>query len=177
VERYPEAAQKLGKEFADKKKSEREKLEQELLKEGVKPKDLVGMNDTMVEGIYGQAYRLYNTGRYKDAMQIFRFLILWNATEPKYTRGLAACYHMLKEFENAAEAYTLCASVDLKNPIPYYHASDCYIQMKDYYSALMVLKTAIQRAGGNPEFKTIKDRMVRTAESLEKQLKKEKTHA
>ena len=40
-----------------------------------------------------------------------------NAMEPKYILGLAACFHMLKEYFNAIQTYTMCSALDLQNPI------------------------------------------------------------
>jgi len=69
-----------------------------ILIEGESMKDLLGLNEQVVEGIYGQAYRLYNAGKYKEASQLFRLLVVLNGTEAKYSMGLAACFHMMKEY-------------------------------------------------------------------------------
>lgn len=147
---------------------------QKVMQKGMVPKDFLGLSDQMVEGIYGQAYRLYNSGNYKDAIQIFRLLIMINSIEPKYSLGLAACFHMLKEFKSAADMYTLCSILDPQSPIPPYHASDCYIQMNDKVSALISLEMAVKKAGSRPEYQTLKDRATLTAESLKKELEKPK---
>ena len=126
----------------------------------------------MVEGIYGQAYRLYNTGKYKEAAQIFRLLIMINSTEPKYAMGLAACFHLMKDYKSATNTYSLIGIIDPQNPIPFYHSSDCFMQMGDQASALVMLEMAIKRAGEKPEFRTLKDRAILTAESLKKELAK-----
>jgi type III secretion system low calcium response chaperone LcrH/SycD len=146
------------------------KVAQNLIQKGFIPKDAMGLSDQMVEGIYGQAYRLYQTGRYNDASQLFRLLIMINSTEPKYAFGLAACFHMMKEYKNAAETYSICALIEPDSPVPHYHASDCYLQMKDNISALIALELAVKRAGQKPEFKALKDRAQLTIESLKKEL-------
>lgn len=163
------AAQELGKQL-------KETMGEEKLNQANKqmsrlmPKEFMGLSDAMIEGIYGQAYRLYNTGKYREAGQLFRLLIMVNGTEAKYAMGLAACLHMLKDFKAAAEAYMLCTAIDAHNPIPHYHASDCYIQMKDKLSALVSLELAVQQCGDKPEYKTLKDRAQMTIQSLKKDL-------
>jgi type III secretion system low calcium response chaperone LcrH/SycD len=137
-------------------------------RKGASPKDALGLTDAMVEGVYGQAYRLYNTGKYKEAIQIFRLLVMINSTEPKYAMGLAACFHMAKDYKTAVNAYAIVGVVDPDNPISFYHASDCFIQMGDPTSALISLDMAIKRAGEKPEFKTLKDRAMLTADNLRK---------
>jgi len=167
---------KATEDVANKLKEEASKGYEEaaanIVKKGILPQDALGMDDQMLEGIYGQAYRLYNTGKYGEAGQIFRLLIMVNSMEPKYSMGLAACFHMLKEFKNAIDTYTLCSIIDPDNPVPQYHISDCYIQMSDQVSAIVALKMAIKRAGKNPDFTTLVDRAKMTVESLKKELSK-----
>lgn len=145
---------------------------QRITRKGVSPKDAMGLTDAMVEGIYGQAYRLYNTGKYHDAAQLFRLLIMLNATEPKYVMGLAACFHLMKEYKSAVDTYAVLGVIDPENPISFYHSSDCYIQMGDTLSAVVALEMAIKRSGDKPEFKTLKDRAAMTVESLKSEIAK-----
>lgn len=153
-----------------------EKLEQafgefaeKMLKQGMTPKDAMGVSSSYLENVYAQAYRLYNTGKYAEAAHLFRILIMFNAMEPKYMMGLAACFHMLKEYVNAIQTYTMCSALDAKNPIPHYHSSDCFIQMKEYLSAMLCLELAIERAGDKPEYAKMKERAQLSLESLKKQ--------
>ena len=139
-------------------------------RKGASAKEALGLTDAMVEGIYGQAYRLYNTGKYKEAIKIFRLLLTINATEPKYAMGLAACFHMSKDYKSAVDSYSIASMIDPNSPIPLYHASDCYIKMGDPVSAIVMLETAKKRAGEKPEFKTLKDRVNMTLESLNKEV-------
>ena len=168
--------QQVGKVAKDLGKHLKETVGEEKLKESGKkfrrlmPKEFMGLSDSMVEGIYGQAYRLYNTGKYREAGQLFRLLIMINGTEAKYAMGLAACLHMLKDYKAASEAYMLCTAIDANNPIPHYHASDCYMQMKDKISALISLELAIRQCGEKPEFKMLKDRALMTIQSLKNDL-------
>jgi len=117
------------------------------VKKGSSIKDILGISDDSAEAIYGQAYLLYNTGRYRDAAEIFRLLIMMNSTEPKYLMGLGACYHMLKEYHSAAITYMLVSAIDVESPFPYFHASDCYIQIGDKVSGALMLEMALKRSG------------------------------
>lgn len=151
-----------------------EKLSREAMSQQILPKNMLGMSDAMVEGLYSQAFRLYNTGKYKDASQLFRLLIMLDSTEPKFVMGLAACLHMMHEYQNAINTYALCGIIDPESPVPHYHASDCYIQMKDYISAIISLEMAVKRAGAKPEYQSIKDRALITIKSLRKEAKMDK---
>lgn len=168
------AVEDIGTGVNTTKAGETQGVLKKVVEKASSPKDAMGLSDAMVEGIYGQAYRLYNTGKYRDASQLFRLLIMLNTTEPKYTMGLAACFHMLKEYKAAADVYALVTVIDAKSPIPFYHASDCFIQMGDTPSAIIALKMAVERAGDNQAFKTLKDRALLTIESLQKQMDRSK---
>lgn len=146
-------------------------LANEFMKNGHMPKDILNLSEREVEGFYAHAYNLYQTGRYKDAIQIFRLLIMLNAYESKYALGLAACLHMMKEYKGAIESYTLCCILDPENPIPYYHMSDCFLEIKDPFSAIVALDMAIKRAGDKPEFQMLKDRSTMTMKSLQAEVK------
>lgn len=165
-----QAAASIGASIKEQASAKMEGMVGELLKKGASVKDLFGLGDAMVEGIYGQAYRLYNTGKYRDACQLFRLLIMLDAMEPKYRMGMAACFHMLKEFKNAVDTYAFCGVLDPANPIPHFHASDCYIQMGSALSALVSLEMAVKRAEGKPQFATLRDRALMTIESLRREI-------
>lgn len=160
LEAAEESLKKIGVAIED--------LGDKILKKGMLPKDALGLSDAVVEGIYAQAYRLYNTGKYVEASHLFRMLVMLNTTESKYILGLAACFHMMKEYQNAVQTYAMCGILDPESPIPHYHASDCYVQMKDYLSAIIALDLAVQRAGEKPEYSKIKERALMTIESLKK---------
>jgi type III secretion system low calcium response chaperone LcrH/SycD len=85
--------------------------------------------------------------------------------------GLAACFHMLKEYKSAAEIYAICGMIDPESPIPYFHASDCYLQMHNSVAAIVTLEMAIKRAGDKPQYATLKDRAALTVASLKQELK------
>ncbi len=171
-EQVKKAAQKIGKKVGAEKSEEYKKLLARATEGGFVPKNMLGLSDDMVEGIYGQAYRLYNTGKFKEAVHLFRTLMLLDTAETKYTLGLAASLHMLKEFKAATEIYTMCGILDVDNPIPHYHSSDCFIQMNDPVSASVCLEMAVKRCGTKPEFKVLKDRSKMTLKSLNKEIKK-----
>lgn len=164
------SVEKVGSQVKDQTEIAMKVMSSNFFKRDFLMKDMLGMNDNMLEGIYGQAYRLYNNGKYKDAAHLFRLLIMLNSAEPKYLMGLAACFHMMKEFKSATESYALCAMLDDGNPMPHFHSSDCYLQMKDIGSAIIALSMAIKRTEGKPEWQTLKDRASLTLDALKLEL-------
>ena len=145
-------------------------LSNKMMVQGLTPKDAMGFSSGYMENVYAQAYRLYNTGKYAEATHLFRILIMLNAMEPKYILGLGASLHMLKEYYDAIQTYTMCAVLDPTNPIPHYHSSDCFIQMKDYLSAMLCLELVIDKASNKAEYAKMKERAQLSLDSLKKQL-------
>jgi len=145
----------------------------EAINKGVMPKHALKLGDDTMEAIYGQAYNLYNQGRYKEASFIFRLLMLLDYLTPKYILGLAACLHRQKDYKNAANIYLMCGTLDTKNPLPHYHAADCYMQLNLPGMALFSLGLAIKSAGEQPQYSVIKERSTLMKEALQKQFKED----
>lgn len=164
------AAQDIGKEAGAELLDEISAMTENLLKKGMPPKEAFNISDEKIEAIYANAYRLYNSGKYEEAGYLFRLLMLVEPTESKHAIGLGACLHLLKEYENAAQTYILAGIMDPENPVPHYHASDCYLQMRDKASAILMLDMAVKRSGEKPEYQILKDRALLTIESLKKEL-------
>ncbi len=137
---------------------------------GIMPKHALQLGDDTMEAIYGQAYNLYNQGRYKEASYIFRLLMLLDYMTSKYILGLAACLHRLKDFKNAANVYLLCGTIDPTNPLPHYHAADCYIQLDVPEMAVFSLGLAINAAGDQPQYAVVKERSQLMKDSLDKEI-------
>jgi type III secretion system low calcium response chaperone LcrH/SycD len=143
------------------------------LNKGIMPKQALQLGDDTMEAIYSQAYTLYNQGRYKEASYIFRLLMLLDYSTPKYPMGLAACLHRQKDYRSAANIYLLCGTLDPKNPLPHYHAADCYMQLNYPMMALFSLGLAIKAADTQPQYAIIKERATLMREALKKQIKQE----
>lgn len=140
-------------------KEEIDKTASDVFDKGMLPKDAMGISDAMMEGIYGQAYHMYNSGKYQEAGQLFRLLVMLNATEPKYMLGLAGCYHLEKEYENAILVYALVEVLAPNDPAPYYHSADCYMQLQAPKLAKEQLEGALKLCGDKREYRVLKDRV------------------
>ena len=148
------------------------KLGATFFEKGFAPKDIFNITSGQMEGMYAKAYNLYQSGKYKEAIQIFRLLIMLTPNESKYSLGLAACFHMMKDYDNAIETYTMYSVLNPDDPIGYFHISDCLLSTNEKMSAIVALEMAIEKAN-SPQFKILKDRAVLTVENLKKELESE----
>ena len=139
-----------------------------VIKKGVVPKQALKLSDDTMEAIYTQGYNLYNQGRYKEASYIFRLLTLLDFITPKYFLGLAASVHRLKDYQNAANLYLMCAGLDPTNPYPHFYSADCYLQLNAVEIAVLCLTMAISVAGEQPQYSILKERAILLRKGLEK---------
>jgi len=128
------------------------------LQKGIMPKQMLNIGDDTIEGLYAQAYNLYNAGKYQDASYLFLVLMMLDPNQPKHLLGSAACLHRMGKYEKAGQIYILCSSIDPSNPLPHFHAADCYIKLKALPLAHMCLKNTIQCCADKKEFAVIKER-------------------
>lgn len=139
-----------------------------VFEENMLPKDAMGLPDEMLEGIYSQAYNMYNTGKYDEASVIFRLLLLLDPLESKYGLGLAAAAQMMKDYQLAFTMYNMVFVTDPENPLAHYHAADCLIQMDTPEMAHEELKKAVELCGENKDYEKIKERAERMIEKIVK---------
>jgi type III secretion system low calcium response chaperone LcrH/SycD len=139
-------------------------------KKGIAPKQAVNLSEQSIESIYAKAYAFYNQGKYKEANFVFQALMLLDPTQPKHVLGCAACLHRMEFYDKAAELYLLCSSLDPENPLPHFHASDCYIKLKNPDLAAFELKNTIECAKDKSEFAIIKERALMTLETVQAEI-------
>lgn len=169
-----ESIEELHNMQADQIKKTVSDLMTKVFEQGMSFKDAVGISDESMESIYGHAYRSYNSGNYDEGRELFRVLTMLNPLEPKYLLGVAACNHMLKDYEKAIESYVSCTLMNADDPLPYYYASDCCLKINDISSALIFLQIVVDLAKDKKEYAIIKDRAQLTIDGLSAQIKEKK---
>ena len=147
-----------------------QKVMDNMIMKDMLPKDAMAMDPRTVEATYAQAYHHYNTGQFKEAARLFQFLVLIDATEPKFGLGLAACHQMLEEYQNALQFYGVVEIIDPENPIPHFHSSDCYEKMGLSGAAIAELEMTVELCGTQPHYSTMKERALLTIKSLQEKL-------
>ncbi len=161
-----ETIAKVAPNCSERDKKSYEDALKKMLLQGVPFDQAAGLTQEIKDTLYAYAYRLYGSGKCKDALLIFSLLSTLDNANPTYSFGVAACRHMLKEYQDALNAYVACYYMDLNNPLPFYHMSDCYLKLNRPDYAAFSLGMVINIAGNEPKYAKIKERAQLTQASL-----------
>ena len=98
-----------------------------LLESGATLSDVLGYSRDTLESVYTLGHRFYKQGRYAEAMKVFGFLVIHDHLERRFLNAFASSLQMLRDYESAIRYYTLAATLDLTDPTPLLHVSECLI--------------------------------------------------
>lgn len=110
-----------------------------------------------LQAIYASAYCYYQSGKYQEAKSRFRFLATMDTENRTYWLGLGASLMMLKEYEQALQAYALAAMMDHSDPLVFIHMADCLFALGKVEEGLKCIAAADQISGKEEKFKSLKD--------------------
>ena len=99
-----------------------------------------GIDDAQLNAVYSLAFSYYSTGRYDEALKLFKFLVMFDHLSQKFWTGLGSTYQMLKSYDDALAAYAQAAILDLGNPKPMYYAAICHLAKGDKVSAASAIR-------------------------------------
>jgi type III secretion system low calcium response chaperone LcrH/SycD len=130
----------------------------ETQKNGKTLKESMNLSEDLVEEIYALAYNYYNQGKYEEAVSIFYLLVSLAPKEYRFILGLAATYHQMKDYSNAAYGFYMASWLKLEDPHPVYYVADCLLKLNQDKSALPFLNQAIQLAKKEPNYALLRER-------------------
>ncbi|EPZ8123983.1 type III secretion system translocator chaperone SicA [Yersinia enterocolitica] len=106
------------------------------LMDGASYKDIHGIPQSTMDGLYAYAYEFYQQGKLSEAETFFRFLSIYDFYNTDYVMGLAAVYQLTKRYEKAAELYSLAFILAKDDYRPLFHAGQCNLMLKKSSAAL-----------------------------------------
>ncbi|KML40114.1 hypothetical protein VL15_38295 [Burkholderia cepacia] len=92
-------------------------------------KDIHGVPDDVMEGIYAFAFDSYNKGQLQQAEEFFRFLCLYDFRNADYMMGLAAVFQLQQRYQQAADLYTVTYALSKNDFRPVFHAGQCHLSL------------------------------------------------
>lgn len=135
------------------------------------PREALGFTPEMMEVFYRHGYSLFQSGKFKEARNVFEILRYLDITDVRYSFCIAACHHHAKEYLDAAAYYIACNYLDPSDPIPCFHLYDCFMKTDYPLSALLAIEQARLLAMQNPVHETLKDKIDLEYDYLQRFLK------
>lgn len=142
------------------------RIKESVFEKGMVPKEIFDIPDSIVEELYLLGNVLYQNGKYPEAGEIFRHLLLVEPRSYLYAIGFAACVEELKEYALAIKAYSLASLNDPQNPLPLFRASECAYRLKDDEVYKGFLQQVIEVAGNQNQYSKMKERALLTLKKL-----------
>jgi type III secretion system low calcium response chaperone LcrH/SycD len=97
--------------------------------------ELGGLSPASLKTLYGFAYRFYRDGHYDKARDFFRFLVLIQSEDKKHWMGLGGAEQMCENYSPALQAYAFATVLDPTDPMPHFHAAECYARLEQWEQA------------------------------------------
>lgn len=138
-------------------------------------KDLKGITDKEMEGIYATAYNFYSHGKFDRAEDIFSALCQMDHYKSKYWLGLGASRQMQKKYEKAIDAYGLATLMDINNPLPAFYTAHCLLKLNNKENAIKAFEAVILLCGDKEEHKEVKSQTEQLLEGLKKPSSEQKS--
>lgn len=98
----------------------------------------------MEREFYATAFGLYEKGDYRSASQLFTQLVLTDPYSEHYWQGLASSKQMARDYLAAVHAWSLVALLKEGDPLPHFHAAECFLSLDEKEEALKALDAALE---------------------------------
>jgi type III secretion system low calcium response chaperone LcrH/SycD len=134
------------KPFDDSKELEMCHLLMEYIQEGVTLKDLQGISDDAMEGIYAHAYQFYQQGKLDEAEKFFSLLCMYDLSNADFFIGLGAVNQLKKRYQKACDIYALAYILAEDNLSPMFYSGQCYLATGSVVRALRCFQLVIENS-------------------------------
>lgn len=141
-----------GKNIPEEAKEGLKDVFTKMYEQGMSPREAMGFGKDMIDFAYQYAYSSFQTGKYKDALNVFIWLRTLEPLTYNYVFGVATCYHRLEMYGKAIGQYALCAGIETDNPEPCLYMAQCFFALNTPEGAVPFLKEAIARAEGKSQY-------------------------
>ena len=106
-------------------------------------------NEKEQQLLYAAAFSLYQQQNYKAALPLFTQLCLSNPFEMDFWKGLASSLQMLLKWKESLHAWGLAALLKDSDPLPHFHAAECFFSLDQKEESLKALLQAEKRLAHN----------------------------
>ena len=85
-----------------------------------------------VEALYAAAHQLFKQGDLERAAALFNYLCIYENDDARFWMALAVTLQKQKKLDPAIDAYSVAALLDATNIRPYFHATECLIESRQW---------------------------------------------
>jgi type III secretion system low calcium response chaperone LcrH/SycD len=110
---------------------------------GITEKEVSTVPLEMERQFYATAFGLYEKGDYRSAAQLFTQMVLTDPFSEHYWQGLASSKQMARDYMAAVHAWSLVALLKEGDPLPHFHAAECFLSLEEKDEALKALDAAL----------------------------------
>ena len=96
---------------------------------GGTPGQAWGLDPLDYDTLYAVGHAMHAQRRYTDAAAVFRYVNYLNPLDRRFPMALGSCLQMTGEFEQALASYTMASLMDMTDPQPSFHQSECMIAL------------------------------------------------
>ena len=118
-----------------------------------------GLSAEQMEEIYSDAYSFYQQDCYEQAGKGFRWLVILNPFIARFWLGLGSCLHLLEKYEKALHAYAVVTLLESQNPLPHFHAFECYEALENMEEAQVALQTAYELSKASDDYRELREKI------------------
>jgi type III secretion system low calcium response chaperone LcrH/SycD len=109
----------------------------------------------LIDHVYAMAYHHYENGKYGEAINLFRFLTLFDLQARRNWIGLGASQQMQKEYDEAIKSYTFAALMDDRDPYVFLYIAHCWIAKGEIALGLQALNSVELAVDGQKKYQSL----------------------
>ncbi len=101
--------------------------------------------------LYTSAFTFYQQKSFEQSQNLFLQLCMTNPFEETFWRGLASSLQMLSRWKEALHAWCISALLSDHDPLPHFHAAECFFSLNDSEEASKAILQAEKRLDAHPD--------------------------
>lgn len=113
---------------------------------GATLKDVQGLSDEHMDGLYAFAFQFYEQGRLDDAEKFFHFLCIYDFYNSHYWMGLAAVHQLKQNHQKAIDLYAIAFAQGKNDYRPMFYTGQCHLALGKIGKARMCFDYVIEQA-------------------------------
>lgn len=113
---------------------------------GATLKEVQGLGDEHMDGLYAFAFKFYEQGRLDDAEKFFHFLCIYDFYNSHYWMGLAAVHQLKHNHQKAIDLYAIAFAQGRSDYRPMFYTGQCQLALGKVAKARLCFEYVLEQA-------------------------------